>query len=162
MKQRHEHLRFAWGVSMYGVHVCKHCDAYYCTSPGSKNDFCNPKRIKENKKKTMQESSILNKIFFKAFDLYLLAKREEVIYGDGYIEFGERSIRILNPKNVQLSINKKGKVIHLYEQSPKKVYGKSILKEVKMEKKVKKKKIKKFQKEIANERKNKRPDNYQS
>ncbi len=49
-KQRHEHLRFQHGNPMYGVHICKHCGMDYYVSPGTKSGFCDPKRIKENKK----------------------------------------------------------------------------------------------------------------
>jgi len=49
-KQRHEHLRFQHGSPMYGVHICKHCGCDYYVSPGSKPDFCNPKKLKQTKK----------------------------------------------------------------------------------------------------------------
>lgn len=60
---------------------------------------------------------LINKIIQKAVDLICQADRDEDIYGDSYVEFGERSIKVINPKDV--IVNHKSKLS--------KPYGKSII-----------------------------------
>lgn len=50
------------------------------------------------------------KILEKAIELCIIADKDELITGNSYIEFGNRSIKIINPKNVKHIKDKKGYV----------------------------------------------------
>lgn len=54
------------------------------------------------------KKSITKKIIEKALELVRIAENDRMIYGDAYVEFGERSMRILDPTKIK--INLKGKV----------------------------------------------------
>lgn len=55
----------------------------------------------------------------KAVNLCRIAENDLRMYGDQYVEFGERSIRLLDPTKIKLTLNKKGKVKKaLYGKSP--------------------------------------------
>lgn len=56
----------------------------------------------------------------KAISLCMIAENDLSFYGDNYIEFGERSIRLLDPTKIKLTLNKKGKIKEV-------LYGKSII-----------------------------------
>ena len=43
------------------------------------------------------------KILEKVMDLIHLSDRDEMLYGNSYIEFGERSIKVLDPTKVNLT-----------------------------------------------------------
>jgi hypothetical protein len=64
---------------------------------------------------------ITEKIIKKAIEIASIAERDEKLYGDSYVEFGERSIRILDPTKIKINLNPKGKIKNI-------VYGKSVLK----------------------------------
>ena len=55
------------------------------------------------------------KILEKAIELILKADLDELIYGNSYVEFGERSITVIDPRNVTVNTTT-GKVI--YGESP--------------------------------------------
>lgn len=72
---------------------------------------------------------LFNKILKKAFELYLKSEDDVMIYGDSYVEFSDRKIEVLNPDKIHLVSTPKGnKIIHTLMKSPKKLYGKSIIK----------------------------------
>ena len=54
-------------------------------------------------------------------ELVNVADKDEMISGNCYVEFGERSIRVIKPEDISISTNK----------SPEKVYGKSLLESLK-------------------------------
>ena len=58
------------------------------------------------------------RILDKAIELCLLADGDEMMYGDSYVEFGERSIKVINPQNVEVSHNKNGVTAAIYGESP--------------------------------------------
>ena len=72
----------------------------------------------------MDENKKFIKLFEKMIDLYALSNTDEMIYGNSYFEFGDRTIRLLDPNNIQIS----GKKIL------EKPYGKSILESIKSKK----------------------------
>ena len=49
---------------------------------------------------------LIHKIMEKVIDLVYLADRDEMIYGDSFVEFGERCIRVIEPKNISITHNK--------------------------------------------------------
>ncbi len=67
-----------------------------------------------------KEISMTNKIVEKALELIRIAKRDKRVYGDQYVEFGERSIRILDPTKIRIKLDKKSKIKEV-------LYGKSII-----------------------------------
>ena len=65
------------------------------------------------------KDKLLQKMFQHTIDLYLIADKDKLITGDAFVEFGERSLIVIDPKNVNVGYNKTGKI---------KLYGKSIIK----------------------------------
>ena len=59
------------------------------------------------------EDNLLTKMLAHTLELYGKARADEVIYGNSFVEFGDRSLIIVNPKNVIAS------------KTNKKIYGKS-------------------------------------
>ena len=53
---------------------------------------------------------IIKKILEKATELIRIAEDDEDLYGDSYLEIGERSIRLLDPAKVKITFNQKGKI----------------------------------------------------
>ena len=53
------------------------------------------------------------KIFEKCKELCELADKDELIYGNSYLEFGERSIELIDPKNIEFIRDKKGFVTQI-------------------------------------------------
>ena len=68
--------------------------------------------------------TITKRILDKAFQLIILADRMKDIYGDCFVEFGERSIEVLDPLNLTI---KNGKIIHAKRVSDKNLYGIRIM-----------------------------------
>lgn len=58
------------------------------------------------------------RIIDHAIKLCLLADGDEMMYGDSYVEFGERSIKVINPHNITVSHNKNGVTAAIYGKSP--------------------------------------------
>lgn len=101
------------------------------------------------KEKKEDTNNISKKILEKAIELCGITRTDRLIYGDSFVEFGERSIKVLKPTNIDESswISKnalkklkkqrvkkgnKGKIILVSSEktNPNKVYGKSFLKEL--------------------------------
>ena len=55
----------------------------------------------------------------KAYELVNLAYLDEQTYGSSYVEFGERSMEVLDPTKIE--------VIHTKKEVKDKVYGKSVI-----------------------------------
>lgn len=79
----------------------------------------------------------------KTMELFFLSERDEILYGDSFIELGERSIKILEPKDVIFKDSKKSMLVSSKVAPKGKLYGKSIL-----ESKFKKSKEKKEMKSV--------------
>lgn len=58
------------------------------------------------------------KILEKAIELCMLSDQDEIIFGNSYVDIGERSINVLDAKKVEINYNK----------CKKKIYGKSPIK----------------------------------
>ncbi|MGQ4876860.1 MAG: hypothetical protein ACP6IY_22570 [Promethearchaeia archaeon] len=76
----------------------------------------------------MTENKKISKMFEKIMELYYLSERDEMIYGDSFIEFTERSIRILDPTKVKIKHLKKDTLRTSRKTDKQKPCGKSILK----------------------------------
>ena len=64
--------------------------------------------------------TITEKIMEKAIMLCNQAEMDERLHGDNYVEFGERSIRILDPTKIKIKLDKKAGIKEL-------IYGKSVI-----------------------------------
>lgn len=49
----------------------------------------------------------VEKIMEKAFDMIVISDRDEMLYGDSYLQFNERGMTVIDPKNVTLKLKKK-------------------------------------------------------
>ena len=68
----------------------------------------------------METKTITEKIMEKAIMLCHQAEQDLKLYGDNYVEFGDRSIRLLDPTKIKIKLDKKGKVKQVF-------YGKSVI-----------------------------------
>jgi len=78
----------------------------------------------------------LQKMLDHTMKLFVLSERDEMIYGDSFIEFRERSIKVLNPSD-KIIQNLDKEVIQTSRISKEKLYGKSILETIKPKRKKK-------------------------
>ncbi len=58
----------------------------------------------------MTENNKYKKIVEKAVQLCLISDKDELITGNSYIEFSDRKIEVINPKNIKYTKDKKGYV----------------------------------------------------
>lgn len=59
------------------------------------------------------EKELINKLINHITHLINVANTDEKIYGNSYFEFTDRTIRVIEPKNIELSKNKIGLYDHI-------------------------------------------------
>lgn len=74
----------------------------------------------------MTENKKLSKMVNHLIKLYFLSERDELIYGDSFVEFGERSMNVLNPSD-KIVQNLDKEVIQTSRVADKDVKGKGLL-----------------------------------
>lgn len=83
------------------------------------------------KKETKKEKNKYEVILNKAIELILIADGDETLYGNSYIEIGERSIEVINPLEIDLThhdLNSKNFIHSKRVSNNYKLHGRSILK----------------------------------
>ena len=68
----------------------------------------------------MNDDELLKKILDKAIDMFCIARNDRYIYGNSFIEFKERGMNIINPKDLTVQVIATNKQI--------KHFGKEIIK----------------------------------
>ena len=68
----------------------------------------------------MKLKTTTEKIMEKAIMLCHQADMDLKLYGDNYVEFGDRSIRLLDPTKITIKLDKKSKIKEV-------IYGKSVI-----------------------------------
>ncbi len=81
--------------------------------------------------KTKGEKELIEKLLKHTLELYAIQKRDRILYGNSFVEFGERSMKVLDPKD-KIVKNLDKEVIQISKTTKGKPYGKSIIKRGKL------------------------------
>ncbi len=68
----------------------------------------------------MNNQELLEKLLNKTIEMYFIAEKDRDIYGNSYVEFKERGMKIINPNDLIIKINTTKKQIKLFKKKLKK------------------------------------------
>ena len=64
----------------------------------------------------MSNMKLLKRLIEKAWEMYSIAEDDEKIYGDCYVEFEERGMRIINPTDLIIKVDATKKKIKEFKK----------------------------------------------
>ncbi len=72
----------------------------------------------------MDNKELMEKLVNKAMEMYFIAERDRERYGNSYVEFTERGMKIINPEDLIIKLDATKKQIKKFKKELKKEHKK--------------------------------------